>query len=81
MSMFLAPILANVYQATSVMERANVKVHIPNSINIKDCYIHQVNVFKGLAIGIGGVSGTERWWVIRFLILCKGWVDQFSADL
>ena len=27
-SMFLAPILANVYQATPVMEKENVKVHI-----------------------------------------------------
>ena len=82
MLMFLAPTLANVYQVTLATEKANVKVHISqNLVSIKNCYIHNANVFKGLAISKGGCAGTEKWWVIRFFTLCKGWVDQFSANL
>ena len=52
--MFLAPTLANVYQATRATEKANVKVHISqNLVSIKNCYIHNANVFKGLAISEG----------------------------
>ena len=33
---------------------ANVKVHISqNLVSIKNCYIHNANVFKGLAISKG----------------------------
>ena len=57
MLMFLAPTLANVYQATRATEKANVKVHISqNLVCIKNCYIHNANVFKGLAISIGGCT-------------------------
>ena len=36
----------------------------------------------GLAISIGRCAGgRERWWVISLCTLCKGWVDQFSANL
>ena len=31
--------------------------------------------------GGGGWAGAERGWVMRFWVLCKGWVMQFSATL
>ena len=59
--MFLAPTLANVYQATRATEKANVKVHISqNLVSIKNCYIHNANVFKGLAISKGGCAGDRE---------------------
>ena len=59
--MFLAPTLANVYQATRATEKANVKVHISqNLVSIKNCYIHNANVFKGLAISKGACAFLNR---------------------
>ena len=55
--------------------------YFQNLISMKDCYIQNANVFKGLAISIGGCTGDREVVGHQFFHPVEGGVDQFSANL